>query len=237
MLLTTMQNLRSQLSIAVLCLLIGVMVAAQFRTQRLLARADVPSSVTDQATYISQLYESNTELRQQASQLGDELRQYQSSGSNGKSNLDSLVLDLQNIRMANGEVEATGPGVTVMAEGELTIFEMQDLVNELRNASAEAIAVNGVRVVTRSAIVTDEAGRIVIDRQPVVRPYRLEAIGEPDTLLHALQRKGGLIALLQARNSALQIQVTKHDTDNRSDWLTLPKTALDFSWTYSRPAP
>jgi uncharacterized protein YlxW (UPF0749 family) len=232
-----MKRLRSQLPIAVLCLVVGVLVAAQFRAERLLARSDVPSSVTDQATYISQLYESTTQLRQQAGQLTDEVRQYQSSGSNGKSNLDSLVRDLQNLRMANGEVEATGPGVTVSVEGDLTVFELQDLVNELRNASAEAIAVNDVRVVTRSAVITDEAGRILIDRQPVARPYTLEAIGEPDTLLHALQRKGGLIALLQARNAALQITVAKHDIADQAGWVKLPKTAVDFTTTYSRPAP
>jgi uncharacterized protein YlxW (UPF0749 family) len=230
-------TIRSQLLIAALCLLIGVMVAAQFRTQRLLGREGVPSSVTDQATYISQLYESNTELRQQADQLAGELSQYQSSGSNGKSNLESLVRDLQNIHMENGQVEATGPGVTVTVRGDLTVFELQDLVNELRNASAEAIAVNGVRVVTRSAIITDQAGRVVVDRQLITPPYRLEAIGEPDTLQHALERKGGLIALLEARNAALQINVTKHDINDASGWPRLPKTALDFTSVYSKPAP
>src|SRR5207248_168025 len=109
--------------------------------------------------------------------------------------------------------------------------------NELRNASAEAIAVNGVHVVTRSAIITDQAGRIVVDHQPVASPYRLEAIGEPDTLQHALERKGGLIALLEARDSALQINVTKHDINDRSGWVRLPKTALDFTSVYSQPAP
>jgi uncharacterized protein YlxW (UPF0749 family) len=232
-----MPNVRSHLLIAVLCLLIGVMVAAQFRTQRLLGREGVPSSATDQATYISQLYESNAEARQQADQLAHELSQYQNSSSSGKSNLESLVRDLQTFRMENGQVEATGPGVTVTVEGHLTVFELQDLINELRNASAEAIAVNGVRVVTRSALVPDQAGRLVLDHQLIVSPYRLEAIGEPDTLLHALERKGGLIALLQARDSALQIKVTKHDTADPSGWVKLPKTALDFPRAYSQPAP
>ena len=143
-----------------------------------------------------------------------------------------MVKDLQNLRMANGEVEVVGPGVSVFADGNLTVFELQDLVNELRNAGAEAIAVNGVRVVARSAIVADEQDRITIDRQLLSRPYRLEAIGEPDTLLHALERKGGLIALLQARDSQLTISVVKHDIKDDANWLKLPKTAVDFSWTY-----
>jgi uncharacterized protein YlxW (UPF0749 family) len=211
------------------------MVVTQFRSQRA-ARLEVPSSSSDQATYISELYESNSNLQQQAAELSEELSQYHGSGASGKSNLDSLVHDLQNLRMANGEIEAVGPGVTVLIDGDITVFELQDLVNELRNASAEAIAVNGVRVVTRSAMVEDEAGRLAIDRQPLARPYSMEAIGEPDTLLHALERKGGLIALLEARNSALRIKVSKHDINDEAGWLKLPKSALDFNWVYAQPA-
>ncbi len=229
-----MKSVRSQAILAAVCLVLGILVVTQLRTQRM-AREDVPSSGTDQATYISQLYESNTELQQQAADLNDELSQYQTSDSSGKSNLETLVHDLQTLRMANGEVEVVGPGVTVVADGDLTVFELQDLVNELRNASAEAIAINGVRVVARSAIVADQGGRITVDRQPVARPYRLDAIGEPDTLLHALQRKGGLIALLEARNSDLQINVTKFGVDDTAHWLKLPKTAVDFTSVYGRP--
>src|SRR5205085_12333104 len=134
--------------------IIGALVVTQYRNQQV-ARADVPPSESDQAAYISQLYESTTQLQQQADELDKEVRQYQSSNATGKSNLDAMVRDLQNLRMANGEVEANGPGVTVQVEGNLTVFELEDLINELRNASAEAIAVNDVRVVTRSSIVTD----------------------------------------------------------------------------------
>jgi uncharacterized protein YlxW (UPF0749 family) len=231
-----MKSARTHIYVGIICLIIGVTVATQYRSQHM-ARADVPRSASDQATYISQLYESTTELQQQGDELNREVRQYQTSDSSGKSNLDTMVHDLQNLRMANGEVEAVGPGVTVMVDGDLSVFELQDLINELRNASAEAVAVNNVRVVTRSSIVDDQDGKITIDRQPITRPYRLEAIGEPDTLSHALQRKGGLIALLEAHNSALRITVSKHDISDKAGWLKLPKTALDFSLVYARSAP
>lgn len=231
-----MKNARSQILFSVLCLLLGIVAVTQFRSQRL-GREGVPSSTTDQATYISQLYEANTQLQQQASELSDEVAQYRKSDTTGKSNLDSMVKDLQNLHIATGEVEVTGPGVNVQMNGDLTVLELQDLVNEVRNASAEAVAVNGVRVVTRSAIVADGSGRLTVDRQPLSRPYNIEAIGEPDTLLHALERKGGLIALLQARDSSLDIKVTKHSIEDRSGWLTLPKTAVDFTWVYGKSTP
>ncbi|HEX9989263.1 MAG TPA: DUF881 domain-containing protein [Chloroflexia bacterium] len=231
-----MTNRRAQLIVGLMCLLLGVALVMQFRAQRQ-AHQGVPVSASDQATYISQLYENNTELRQQVDQLSRELADYEQDTTGGKSNLDTLVRDLQNLRVANGEVEVAGPGVTVLVEGSLTVFELQDLVNELRNASAEAVAVNGVRIVARSAIVADEEGRITVDRQPLARPYRLEAIGNPDTLLPALERKGGLIALLEASNSELKIKVNKHTVEDEAGWLKLPRTALDFTWVYSRPAP
>lgn len=231
-----MNTFRAQLTIGVICLLLGVMLVVQFRSQRA-SRGEVPQSSTDQATYISQLYDSTSELRRQVDTLKGELAQYQQDAAGGKSNLDSLVRDLQNLRIANGEVEVIGPGVVVLVDGDVTVFELQDLVNELRNASAEAIAVNGVRVVTRSAIVADENGNVTIDRQPLTRPYRLEAIGQPDTLVPALERKGGLIALLKAGDSPLTIEVTRHNVENRADWLTLPKTALSFEWMYAQAEP
>jgi uncharacterized protein YlxW (UPF0749 family) len=231
-----MNNRRAQLIVGLMCLLLGVALVMQFRTQRE-AHQSVPVSASDQATYISQLYENNTQLRQQVDQLSRELADYEQDTTGGKSNLDTLVRDLQNLRVANGEVEVVGPGVTVLVEGSLTVFELQDLVNELRNASAEAVAVNGVRVVARSAILADEEGRITVDRQPLARPFRLEAIGNPDTLLPALERKGGLIALLEASNSELKIKVNKHSVEDEADWLKLPRTALDFTWVYGQPAP
>lgn len=231
-----MNTLRSQILLGVLCLLVGIMVVTQLRSQQA-GRGEVPVSASDQATIISQLYESTVDLQQQAAELSEELNQYYDSGSTGKSTLDALVRDLQNLRMANGEVEVTGPGITVLVDGDLTVFELQDLVNELRNASAEAIAINGVRVVARSAMIADETGHLLVDRQPLARPYRLEAIGDPDTLQHALERKGGLIALLEARITDLKIEVSKHPIDDETAWLNLPRTALEFAWVYGQAVP
>jgi len=229
-----MNSIRAQLTLGLICLALGVMLVVQFRSQRA-AREAVPQSSTDQATYISQLYDSTSELRGQVDALRTELDQYRRDSAGGKSNLESMQRDLQNLRIANGEVEVMGPGVTVLVDADMTVFELQDLVNELRNASAEAIAVNGVRVITRSAIEADQDGNVTVDRQPLARPFRLEAIGEPDTLAPALERKGGLIALLRAGDSNLKIDVTRNDTDDKADWLTLPKTTADFGWTYAQP--
>lgn len=218
-----MKDHRSQVLLSLLCLLLGAAIILQFRPF-----GTAPAG-TSQAAHISQLYESNADLQQQADQLSTELAQARQSGQAG------TVKDSQDISVASGLTQVTGPGVTVSVSGALQAFELQDLVNELRNASAEAVAVNGVRLVARSAIVADKSGQITVDKQPVSPPFRLDAIGEPDTLLHAMERKGGLVALMNARNAALQIAVDKHSIEDQAGWLTLPATAADFNWVYGQP--
>jgi uncharacterized protein YlxW (UPF0749 family) len=75
-----------------------------------------------------------------------------------------------------------------------------------------------------------------VDQQPISEPYLLEAIGDPATLQNALDRKGGVIALLQQDPAEkIVIKVTRHT--ETADWLKLPKTALDLKWRYAQPAP
>jgi uncharacterized protein YlxW (UPF0749 family) len=207
----------------------------QFRSQRI-DRTVLAQSPTDQASYISQLYASNQRQRANLEQLQAEIARYQET-ANGGSSIVSLIKDLQQMRMANGEVDLTGPGVTVSVTGAQNPAQVvQDLVNELRASSAEAIAVNGVRLITRSVIAAGDNGQLQVDRQPIREPYILEAIGDPATLQNALERKGGVIALLQQDPAEkIVIKVTRHT--ETADWLKLPKTALDPKWRYAQPAP
>ena len=226
-----MNAFRAQLPIGIVCALLGVLLVTQFRTQRL-TYEDIPRSAGDQATYISQLYDNNELLRKQVSDLSRELAQYKQDGSAG-GNVAALARELQNLRIANGAVKVVGPGVSVLVDGDLTVFELQDLVNELRDSGAEAVAVNGVRLVVRSAIAERESdGGIVADGQPLTRPYRLQAIGDPETLAPALERQGGLLALLEARDPPLIIRVYRHDVDDPANLLKLPSTRLEFPSLY-----
>ncbi|HET9495995.1 MAG TPA: DUF881 domain-containing protein, partial [Chloroflexia bacterium] len=204
-----MSSIRAQVTVGLVCLLLGVGLVMQFRSQRL-AHQNVPASATDQAVYISQLSESNADLRRQVEELEGEITRYGQGGGGGSADVEALEENLRALRIANGDAPVSGPGVSVLVEGDANLVELQDLVNELRNASAEAVAVNGVRVVARSAIIGAENGRIAIDRQALSPPYTLEAIGDPDTLVGALERKGGLIALLEAGDDSLNIEVTRH---------------------------
>jgi len=224
-----MKDTRLQVVLSIVCLLLAIVIMAELRGNA------APQSSTGQAAYMSRLYDNNTTLREQASQLSDQLARYKTSATTDQVSLDAASKEVQSLQVASGATEVIGPGVTVTANGDLTAVQLQDLVNELRNASAEAIGVDGVRVVARSAIEAGKDGRLSVDRQSVSAPYRLEAIGEPDTLLRALERKGGLIALLEAQNPGLHIDVVKHSIEDQAGWLKLPATTSDFNRANGQP--
>jgi uncharacterized protein YlxW (UPF0749 family) len=66
-----------------------------------------------------------------------------------------------------------------------------DLVQELRDAGAEAIEINdSVRVVAQTSFEDGEGG-VVVDGTQLSPPYTIEAIGDEQTLSTALTIRGG----------------------------------------------
>jgi uncharacterized protein YlxW (UPF0749 family) len=94
---------------------------------------------------------------------------------------------------------------------ELSVIQDQDLlslVNELWGAGAEAISINGQRIVATSEIRL-AAPFININTTRVVPPYQVLAIGNPETLAENLELPGGLLEYF--RDMGFQVTVEKHD--------------------------
>ncbi|MEE6281019.1 DUF881 domain-containing protein [Georgenia sp. MJ170] len=114
---------------------------------------------------------------------------------------------LDHVRMLGvnaGSVRVAGPGIVITLddsrdaqEGEpgaelglVQDLDLQILVNALWGAGAEAIAINGHRLTSVSAI--RSAGRaILVDLAPLARPYVVEAVGPAQDLQARLARATG----------------------------------------------
>ncbi|MGA8850221.1 MAG: DUF881 domain-containing protein [Aeromicrobium sp.] len=107
-----------------------------------------------------------------------------------------------------GTAPAMGPGVVVTIsdpEGGVDAGALLDAIEELRNAGAEAIAINGtVRVVGQTYFIdTDESIRI--GGRDVKPPYVVEAIGDTDTMATATQIPGGLVDTIERRGGEVSV--------------------------------
>lgn len=132
-----------------------------------------------------------------------------------------LLETLQSDGVANGSLAVTGPGLVVTlkdapaglnAEDQSLDEMVQDtdlqvVVNALWASGAEAIAINGQRLTPLSAV--RSAGEaILVDLQPLIGPYRVEAIGDPKTLETEFARSPAP-ALLSYLSSSYGIQQSR----------------------------
>jgi uncharacterized protein YlxW (UPF0749 family) len=215
-----------QLCLTAVCLLFGVLLMIQFRTQGKIAKTLQTESSADQAQIISNLYDANVGLRNEVATLARQLEQQRDEASLGR--VGELNADLEKLRVVNGTAPATGPGVALTIAADVRVEDVQDLVNELRNAGAEAVALNGSRITVSSAVTSDR-GQVVLNGRRVVQPYEFAVIGSPEILERAITRKGGLLSYLQNTYPDGQIAVGK------AERLVLPAAEAVTTFRFAQP--
>jgi uncharacterized protein YlxW (UPF0749 family) len=122
-----------------------------------------------------------------------------------------------------------GQGLILRVNGDLDPIAVNDLLNELRNAGAEAIAVDQVRITPRSVCVLG-AGTLEIDGTGIDRAFTIRAVGDPDGLLTALQRPGGIISQLK-----LFVNATIDATQSQS--VEIPASQQDLEPKVAKTVP
>ena len=104
--------------------------------------------------------------------------------------------------LISGRLPAKGQGVTIrIGRGLTTKVDasiMFNLIEELRNAGAEVIAINNVRVITSTYIQDAEEG-LIVDGTTIKPTYTVKAIGNPQELSNAVDIAGGVGAQLQVK--------------------------------------
>ena len=115
----------------------------------------------------------------------------------------------------SGRLPAQGKGVIVTigkgTDKDIDASTMFTLIEELRNAGAEVISINDVRVVTSTSIWADEDGDLECDGIPLGTPYTVRAIGNPADLQNAVNIAGGVGSRLKVVYGA---RVTVKQSDN-----------------------
>src|SRR3989442_1019921 len=177
---------------AIIALFLGVAVVTQFRSQDVYSRSlnlETPSSLT---TLIANLSETNNELRNEISDLRAVI-DAQDSVSSGRGSLTEGQRQVAQLRVFSAQSAVSGPGVAIKVDGAFDERALSDLVNELRNAGAEAISVNNLRVGPRSYFAATTDRSIAVDGHQLRGPWMVRAVGAPDVVYVAMTRTGGII--------------------------------------------
>jgi uncharacterized protein YlxW (UPF0749 family) len=207
--------------------ILGVLIVVQIRSQAgdngLAAR-----SAQDLTLLVANLNTRNDQLRTEVSTLDRQLQTLQQGGRNGASSLTQIHDDEARVRAWAGLDPVSGKGVEITISGGIAGPALEDLINELRNAGAEAIAIEGVRVVA-ATVVGGSAGSLSVDDTALDDPFVVRAIGNPESLVGSLTRMGGLVAPLAATYPDASVSVEAIDR------LVLPPTTRRLAPSHGRP--
>ncbi len=188
-----MRSRAGVLAVTAMALFLGVLVVTQFRSREAYSRTLQQETPESLATLIASLNDRNRILRDEIFDLRLRLERAQGSVAGGRGSLDEAERSLAQLRVFSARSRVTGPGIGVRVEGQFDERALSDLVNELRNAGAEAIAVNDARVGPRTWFGPGSSGTLVVDGREVRGPWIVHAIGDPEVLYVAMTRTGGIV--------------------------------------------
>jgi uncharacterized protein YlxW (UPF0749 family) len=212
---------RSRLLLAVGCILLGFLAAVVVRSRP----ADPSARLSSEyrlADLIERQQQSTTTLRRQVETLRRQVEQLRTERAGGEAASAEREGRLAEAGLAAGLVGMRGPGVRVALDdsvldraptgnvNDLVIHsqDVQAVVNALWRSGAEAISINGQRLVSTSAVLC-VGNTLLLNGTVHSPPYTVSAVGavrdrfEADPLVERLHE--------DAKSYGLRFAVTRHD--------------------------
>ncbi|MEV8371846.1 DUF881 domain-containing protein [Kribbella sp. NPDC056861] len=187
---------RGQAIVAVVLALVACMAVVQVRVNR----ADdgyQNARREDLIAILDGLGQNTRRLEQEITELEARKNTLTSSADKALTARQQAEQQVRVLGILAGTLPAQGPGVRITLndpDAKMQSSNLLDAIEELRDAGAEAIQINGqVRVVASTDLVDDAPG-VKIDGEKVQSPYVIEAIGESHNLAEAANFPGGLIS-------------------------------------------
>jgi uncharacterized protein YlxW (UPF0749 family) len=220
-------------------MLLGFMLAVQFRVQQNLSTDDVSRVRSGEMTaYVKALEKEREQLQTETADLRSRLAEV----TEGRAIIRNLNLELETLRMAAGLSEMKGPGITiVMDDSKKTSKPGQDpnafiihdddvlkVINELQASAAEAISINGQRYVSTTEI-RCAGPTISINNTRTAPPIVIRAIGNPETMEAGLKMRGGIVESLSFWGITVNIK--------REEEVYIPAFKSGYRYEFAKPVP
>ena len=189
------------LGLTILFLLIGFFFVQEVRIQSAISAASADPKAEVLVSLITNLETETASLEERLSVIRQETENLISQSTNGKSQLTDLQKQLTQQQISAGITSLEGPGITVTLDDNnagLSAAPNDDpnryvihyenllyLVNDLRNAGAEGISINGQRIVVSSEI-RCVGNVILVNTTRLAPPFEISVIGNPTSLENAI---------------------------------------------------
>ena len=215
-----------------LATLVVVAFGALLATAAVQAQRSAPAIAEERAALVAHIQRRSSgveALRLRVDRLRQRVESLRAASTVARSSLGSLRERAEFLALAAGASAVSGPGVRIVIDdapsgsaagpsGTVVDVDLQSIVNGLWAAGAEAVAIDGHRLSSLSAI-RGAGAAITVNYASLTPPYAIEAIGNPNTLpASLLETSAGQTMLDLEANFGLRFDVyTKEQLDLPAD--------------------
>ena len=207
--------------LGIMCFILTIAICIQINTVNnngsTVSGSQKQNDLKSQVLKMKEKYETEYASLQRAEK---ELEKERESATSNNSELADLENQIKKANLILGNTDVTGEGIIVTltdGKGDPSAIDQSNylvhaenilqVVNEMKNAGAEAIAINGERIVSTSAISCD-GNVIVVNGKKINSPIQISAIGLQE-LLSTLNRPGSTLEYFK-NNDILTIATTHY---------------------------
>lgn len=179
---------RARWMLGVALLIVGVL----FSVGALQTNRSAPAVAKERAELIDRVHAAQQQqsgLHGNISTTSEEIRKLRAQRLGTSTADKNLTRKINELDQVVGQVAVVGPGLHIVVDdsasrtdeqGHVLDIDLQQLANGLWAAGAEAVSINGYRLTSLTAI-RGAGDAITVDYRSLTRPYRIDAIGDPNT--------------------------------------------------------
>ncbi|MCI8290915.1 MAG: DUF881 domain-containing protein [Clostridia bacterium] len=169
----------------------------------------------------------------------EQLENLRKNSAASSSEAQKLEKELSELNIVLGYTDVKGKGLIVtlrdssvkdndnFSDNVVHDLDILEVVNELFNAGAEAVSVNGQRIISTSAI-TCSGNVITVNNEKVAVPFVIKAIGAPENLYETMTRPRGYLEMLEDLYN-INVKVERVEKENG---IVVPKYAGTRQYEY-----
>lgn len=203
-----------QAALTVVCLILGIVIAMQYRSVKVNNSLAVyeQQRASDLITDLLREQENNEQLKTRIEELQKDLEEYRTGSENETIKIQDLKDTILELQILAGKKTVKGKGVVVTIDGvgnsQVDDSNILSVLNELRAADVQALAVNDERIIATSEV--RRAGSyMTVNGRKLLPPYIIKAIADPQKLENSLKIMGGIVEMLKYYN--LKVEVKQDD--------------------------
>ena len=216
-------NLVLGITIGIVALLLVSSILIQSKSVTENKKTDIEGLREDELkTQISKYQTRYEEALEQYEENKNKISEYEATANENEKTSELLDAELEQSNKLLGLTDVKGEGVIITLEdtdeATYTSENIRYLINELKYAGAEAISVNGNRIINLTDIVTINGNDVIVmyGNSRIGSPYEIKAIGDRKYLTSTLNMKNsGFVDLMKSSGLNVTVKESYNITINK----------------------